>query len=71
MYMSPILCTACNPAPFWNKLLHSMGLVSAPDPFHTCAEKGVEYTRGKGLANRVGVAWARVGMWEQLERNDY
>ena len=45
-------------------------LVSAPDPFHTCAEKGVEYTRGKGLANRVGVARARVEMWEQLERND-
>ena len=36
-------------------------LVSAPDPFHTCAEKGVEYTRGKGLANQVGVARA-VGM---------
>ena len=40
------------PGPSYRKRICTRGgmVVSAPDPFHTCAEKGVEYTLGKGLA---------------------
>ena len=41
-----------------------------PRPFpHMRVEKG--WSSRKGLANRVGLAWGRVGMRERLERNFY
>ena len=53
------------------KILTS-GVVSAPDPFlNAHARKIIRKREGKGLANRIGLARAMVGMLARLERNAF